>query len=140
MAITRRHLLQSGAFAAVTPALGAATGLSAASPVQAQTATGEPRLATRACRLFGNIKYSADFKRFDYVNPDAPKGGVVRLCVKGSFDNFNIVIDGFEGTLSPAASVLIFETLMTRTNDEALTAYGLDRRGRRLSGRSFVTS
>jgi microcin C transport system substrate-binding protein len=31
-----------------------------------------------ALSLFGDVKYPADFKRFDYVNPDAPKGGVVR--------------------------------------------------------------
>ena len=41
------------------------------------------------CRLFGDVKYPADFKRFDYVNPDAPKGGVVRLFELGTFDNFN---------------------------------------------------
>ena len=50
-----------------------------------------------ALSLFGDIKYPADFKRFDYVNPDAPKGGVARLISIGTFDNFNIVVAGVKG-------------------------------------------
>ena len=88
MAITRRHLLQGGAFAAVAPALGAATGLPVASPARAEAATGEP-VWRHGLSLFGNVKYPADFKRFDYVNPDAPKGGVARQIAIGTFDNFN---------------------------------------------------
>ena len=103
MAITRRHLLQSGAFAAIAPALGAATGLPAASPAQAQTATGEPAWR-HALSLFGDIKYPADFKRFDYVNPDAPKGGVARMISIGTFDNFNIAVAGVKGSIAPAAA------------------------------------
>jgi microcin C transport system substrate-binding protein len=120
LAITRRHLLQSGAFAAAAPALG---GFAAASPARAQPATGD-LVWRHALSTFGNIKYPADFKRFDYVNPDAPKGGVVRLFENGTFDNFNIVIDGFKGTLANGA-LLVFQTLTSRALDEALTAYGL---------------
>jgi Bacterial sugar transferase len=36
-----------------------------------------------ALSLFGDIKYPADFKRFDYVNPDAPKGGIARMISGG---------------------------------------------------------
>jgi microcin C transport system substrate-binding protein len=71
LAITRRHLLQGTAFAALAPAMGAGVAL----PAQAQTATTEPAWR-HALSLFGDIKYPADFKHFDYVNPDAPKGGV----------------------------------------------------------------
>jgi microcin C transport system substrate-binding protein len=119
LAITRRHLLQSGAFAAVAPALGAAAGL----PAEAQTATGEPAWR-HALSLFGDIKYPADFKRFDYVNPDAPKGGVARMISIGTFDNFNIAVAGVKGSIAPAAA-LIYETLMTRSQDEVATEYGL---------------
>jgi microcin C transport system substrate-binding protein len=123
LAITRRHLLQSGAFAAVAPTLGAATGLSAASPAQAQTATSE--LVWRpGLSLFGDLKYSTGFKRFDYVNPDAPRGGLVRQSVSGSFDNFNIVINGLKGAIALGVG-LIHETLMTDSNDEASSMYGL---------------
>jgi microcin C transport system substrate-binding protein len=121
--ITRRHLLQSGAFAAIAPTLGAVTGLPAASPANAQTATGEP-VWRHALSLFGDIKYPADFKRFDYVNPDAPKGGVARMISIGTFDNFNIAVAGVKGSIA-AAAALIYETLMVKSQDEVVTEYGL---------------
>src|SRR5512140_2959973 len=123
LAITRRHLLQSGAFAAVAPALGAATGLPTASAAEAQGATGEPAWR-HALSLFGDIKYPAGFKRFDYVNPDAPKGGVARMISIGTFDNFNIAVAGVKGSIAPAAA-LIYEALMARSQDEVGTEYGL---------------
>jgi microcin C transport system substrate-binding protein len=123
LTITRRHLLQSAAFATVAPALGAATGLSAVSPAKAQSATGEPAWR-HGLSLFGDIKYPAGFKRFDYVNPDAPKGGVARQISIGTFDNFNIAVAGVKGSIAPAAN-LIYETLMARSQDEIATEYGL---------------
>ena len=123
MAITRRHLLQSGAFAALAPTVGMATGVSAIGDAHAQAATGEPAWR-HALSLFGDVKYPADFKRFDYVNPDAPKGGVARQISIGTFDNFNVAVAGIKGTLAPAAA-LIYETLMTRSLDEVTTEYGL---------------
>jgi microcin C transport system substrate-binding protein len=72
--------------------------------------------------LLGTPKYPADFKRFGYVNPDAPKGGLVRLSQNGSFDSFNFVIP--RG--SPAAGItLIYDTLMVASMDEVATEYGL---------------
>jgi len=50
--------------------------------------------------LFGDIKYPPDFKRFDYVNPDAPKGGVARMISLGTFDNFNIAVSGVKGSIA----------------------------------------
>jgi microcin C transport system substrate-binding protein len=123
LAITRRHLLQSGAFAAVVPAFGAAIGLRGVSPAHAQSGASEP-VWRHALSLFGDIKYPAGFKRFDYVNPDAPKGGVARTISIGTFDNFNIAVAGVKGSIAPAAA-LIYETLMTRSQDEIATEYGL---------------
>lgn len=77
-----------------------------------------------ALSLFGDIKYPAGFKRFDHVNPDAPKGGVARMISLGTFDNFNLVIAGVKGSFAPAAA-LIYETLMARAQDEVATEYGL---------------
>jgi microcin C transport system substrate-binding protein len=74
--------------------------------------------------LFGDIKYPADFKRFDYVNPDAPKGGITRLISIGTFDNFNIAVAGIKGSIA-AAATQIYDTLMARTQDEVTTQYGL---------------
>ena len=124
MAITRRHLLQGGAFAAIGPALGIAAGLPATRSAHAQSATGGEPGWRHALSLFGDIKYPADFKRFDYVNPDAPKGGIARMISIGTFDNFNIAVMGVKGSIAPAAT-LIYETLMTRSQDEVATEYGL---------------
>jgi microcin C transport system substrate-binding protein len=123
LTITRRHLLQGSAAAAITPVLGMVAGVPAVSPAHAQSATGEPAWR-HALSLFGDIKYPAGFTRFDYVNPDAPKGGVARMISIGTFDNFNIAVSGVKGSLAPAAA-LINETLMTRSQDEVVTEYGL---------------
>ena len=39
--------------------------------------------------LLENLKYPPDFRHFDYVNPNAPKGGVLRRFSIGTFDSFN---------------------------------------------------
>jgi microcin C transport system substrate-binding protein len=72
----------------MAPALGLNIGVS--SPALAQAAPDGMKWR-HAISTFGDIKYPADFKRFDYVNPDAPKGGVARLFELGSYDSFNIV-------------------------------------------------
>jgi microcin C transport system substrate-binding protein len=122
LALNRRHLLQAGAVAAVAPALGSISGFSITGSVSAQTATGEPAWRY-GLSLFGDLKYPADFKRFDYVNPDAPKGGVVRMISIGTFDNFNIAVAGVKGSIAPTIGVN--ETLMERAQDEIATEYGL---------------
>lgn len=126
MAITRRDLLLTGAAVAALPALGSGAGVPVVRTAEAQSA-GELASSAlpwrHALSLFGDIKYPADFKRFDYVNPDAPKGGVARLISLGTFDNFNIAVAGIKGSLAPAAA-LIYETLMTRAQDEVATEYG----------------
>jgi microcin C transport system substrate-binding protein len=75
--------------------------------------------------LFGDIKYPADFKQFDYVNATAPKGGTVRLGVSGqTFDNFNRVVAGVKGNLA-AGVTLLHDTLLVEALDEVSTEYGL---------------
>jgi len=122
LAITRRHLLQGGAFAAVAPALAVATGLPVASPARAETAATEP-VWRHALSLFGSVKYPAGFARFDYVNPDAPKGGVARQIMIGTFDNFNPAVAGVKGSIAAAVG-LIYEALTTPSEDEISTEYG----------------
>ena len=39
--------------------------------------------------LLGEQKYPTDFKHFDYVNPDAPKGGTVKYGAQGTFDSLH---------------------------------------------------
>jgi microcin C transport system substrate-binding protein len=74
--------------------------------------------------LFGDVKYPADFAHFDYVNPEAPKGGSVRQIALGTFDNFNLVTAGVKGSLA-AGIDLIHDTLMASALDEVSTEYGL---------------
>lgn len=67
-------------------------------------------------------KYPADFKHFDYVNPDAPKGGTFRQASFGGFDSLNPFIN--KGV--PADNVgIIYDTLMRQSLDEPFTEYGL---------------
>lgn len=107
----------------MTPALGATAGLPVLSTAAHAQAAGEPAWR-HALSLFGDIKYPADFKRFDYVNPDAPKGGTVRQLEIGTFDNFNLVIGGYKGAFAGGVQ-RIYETLTTQSLDEVETSYGL---------------
>jgi microcin C transport system substrate-binding protein len=74
--------------------------------------------------LFGDLKYPAGFRQFDYVNPNAPKGGAVRLGTFGTFDNFNPVVGGVKGSLAGGIN-LIHDTLTVPSMDEVATGYGL---------------
>ncbi|WP_424959191.1 extracellular solute-binding protein [Hyphomicrobium sp. 1Nfss2.1] len=85
-------------------------------------ATAEPRHGLSA---FGDLKYPADFKHFEYVNPDAPKGG--RLAMIGTagrttFDSFNNFI--LKGDSAQGLEYL-FDSLMARAVDEPDAVYGL---------------
>ncbi len=72
--------------------------------------------------MHGKPKYESNFTNLDYVNPNAPKGGVVKFGSYGSFDNLNRV--AFKG--SKAAGLgYVNDTLMRRVWDEAFTMYGL---------------
>ncbi|NGO52007.1 extracellular solute-binding protein [Allomesorhizobium camelthorni] len=77
--------------------------------------------------LTGESKYGQDFKRYDYVNPDAPKGGTLNSTVVGTFDSFNpYIVQG-----SPAAGFagfgggLLYDTLMEQSIDEPSTSHAL---------------
>ncbi len=85
----------------------------------AATAMAEPR---HGLAMHGEPKYGPDFKHFDYVNPDAPKGGKVKLGSTGSFDNLNGFIVKGEAADGLGA---MYDTLMTGSADEAFTEYGL---------------
>ena len=72
--------------------------------------------------VFGKLKYPDDFKHFDYVNPDAPKGGTLKLSAVGTFDSLNPFI--VKGTKSPGISI-VFDSLMIGSLDEPQSYYGL---------------
>lgn len=80
--------------------------------------------AVHGIAMHGAPKYAADFKAFDYVNPEAPKGGTVRWAVTGSFDSLNPFI--VRGRAAPGAGAAdVFESLMARAQDEPFSLYGL---------------
>jgi len=122
LSISRRHLLQSGVAAASLPLIETTAGLPLIGAARAQTPN-EAAEWKHGLSLFGDIKYPAGFKRFDYVNPDAPKGGSVRQIAIGTFDNFNITVAGVKGAIAPIN--WLYETLTTGSLDEVSTEYGL---------------
>ena len=80
--------------------------------------------------VLGSLKYGPDFKHFDYVNPDAPKGGRLRLWYNGNFDSLNpFILKGHWAAGSNPFGVdgrlLTFETLMIGSGDEEDSYYGL---------------
>jgi len=99
------------------PALKSALQISAA---QAR----EPATWRHGLSKLSNLKYSAGFKHFEYVNPNAPKGGTASQIALGSFDNFNLVVGGAKGTLVGGIESL-YDTLMVSALDEVASSYGL---------------
>ena len=82
--------------------------------------------AAHAYSQFGDIKYPAGFTHFEWVTPDAPKGGDLELVPPlriTNFDKFNPFT--LKGTSAPGLGALVFESLLTGTMDEPNTAYGL---------------
>lgn len=89
-----RYLPRTGFEFSRRAALGmfGATALGAALPparVIAQTAEGEEIVVSHGYSFYGDLKYPADYKHWDYVNPNAPKGGQISLGTRGTFDGFN---------------------------------------------------
>ncbi len=119
MKFSRRSVLCATAATFAAPALGAFGAASLASRAMAQSQNWKHALS-----LFGDVKYPEGFKHFDYVNPSAPQGGVVRQVAFGTFDNFNTVVAGVKGSIA-AGTELFTETLMTSALDEVSTEYGL---------------
>ena len=79
-------------------------------------------LGRHGMSMFGALKYPLGFNHFEYVNPNAPKGGLVRMEARGTFDTLNsFTIKGS----SAAGLGLIYDTLMESSRDEAFAEYGL---------------
>jgi microcin C transport system substrate-binding protein len=80
-----------------------------------------------ALAMHGAPKYGTGFTHFDYVNPDAPKGGVLKLGATGTFNSLNPFIVRGDPALGLATGYLslLYEPLMSRSWDEPFTLYGL---------------
>jgi microcin C transport system substrate-binding protein len=83
-----------------------------------------------AISVFNEIKYKNNFKHFDYVNPNTPKKGDIKLAERGTFDSLNqFILKGL-----PAIGLdNIYESLLVTSLDEPLTAYGLLAKGIKVS-------
>jgi microcin C transport system substrate-binding protein len=79
-------------------------------------------IVSNALSVHSTPKYSAGFTHFDYVNPDAPKGGTLHMGTIGSFDNLNRYAT--RGNYA-AASDSFYDTLMSASEDEQEVYYGL---------------
>jgi microcin C transport system substrate-binding protein len=90
----------------------------------AQAAEPEWRTGTS---LLGELKYGADFKHYDYVNLDAPKGGTLNQTSEGSFDSLNPYV--VQGTPASGLGALgggqLYDTLMSQSLDQVGTNYPL---------------
>ena len=102
-------------------ALSALASFSAHCEAEAQV----PTQRLHAIAIHGEPKYGPDFKRLDYVKPDAPKGGEVILGSPGQFRTYD-TLNGFTLKGVPAAGLgLIYNTLLTGTGDDPEGRYGM---------------
>jgi microcin C transport system substrate-binding protein len=127
---TRRALLILSGAAGLAAAAGLVPRRAGAAAVEAPESHG--------LSAFGDLKYPADFRHFDYVNPAAPKGGLLSLI--GSTRQFNQNFLTFNSLNSyilrgdaALGMELTFTSLMTRAADEPDALYGLAARAVRVA-------
>ncbi len=91
-------------------------------PIQQALAQDPPLTELTSFAEFGEPKYPPDFTHFDYVDPDAPKGGTVRLSAYGTFERINPIP---LGPAWPQGLGLLYDSLMTGSGDELSSYYPL---------------
>jgi len=77
---------------------------------------------SHALSMYGDFKYSKNFTHFEYVNPNAPKGGIFKQATIGSFDSLNPFI--VKGNAAAGIS-MIYDSLLKQSSDEPFTGYAL---------------
>ncbi|KAA1175142.1 ABC transporter substrate-binding protein [Marinobacter salinexigens] len=111
-AFTLTTILSSLALLAVSPP-------SLASDITSRTSEVHEGIA-----MHGSPKYSPGFTHFDYVNPDAPKGGTLRRAVVANgFDSFNPFV--IRGVAATGIGSYLYDTLLESSADEPFSAYGV---------------
>jgi peptide/nickel transport system substrate-binding protein len=95
-------------------------------PVQASLLSSErsPEAARHGIAMHGEPALPANFEHLPYANPDAPKGGRLKLAFQGTFDSLN-PFNLKAGSTAQGLNTNVFETLMARSFDEPFTLYGL---------------
>jgi microcin C transport system substrate-binding protein len=80
--------------------------------------------AEHGLAMHGGVKYPAGFSHFDYVNPDAPKGGELRMAVVANgYDSFNPFV--VRGIAAAGIDTYLYDTLLVSSDDEPFSVYGL---------------
>ena len=114
MRLSRRRFVQASAAAV-------ATSLAPLVPRRTVVAEDAPKPA-HGLSLFGDFKYGPEFAHFDYVEPGAPKGGVLHMATVSTFSTLNpFTLKG----VAAAGTGFPFESLLEGAADEADSAYGL---------------
>ena len=109
MKLSRRSILRGSAAALAAPVIGPWVLFGARAARPPPNSLQLSRAGARwkhGLSLFGEPHYPAGFKHFDYVNPAAPQGGIVRQIAFGTFDNFNPVVSGVKGNLASGLELL----------------------------------
>jgi microcin C transport system substrate-binding protein len=95
----------------------------AAAAIFTTTAFAQVPVPRHGLSVFGDLKYGADFAHFGYVNPNAPKGGAIKVPGLDTFETVHPFI--LKGRKEILAEALLFDTLMARSFDEPDSFYGL---------------
>lgn len=98
----------------------AVAALALAAATLAGALSAEPR---HGIAMYGDPALPPDFVALPYANPDAPKGGTLRLGVNGGFDSLNPF--SIKGTVAEGITTFTYESLMARSIDEPFALYGL---------------
>ena len=99
-----------------------ATSFIVAATAATSTLATEDLAGAHALSMFDDVKYGPEFEHFDYADPNAPRGGELRLAAFGTFNSLNPFI--LKGT-DAAGSGAIYDTLLAGSLDEPFTQYGL---------------
>jgi len=89
---------------------------------QAAADAASPVVVSHGVAMHGDLQYPSDFSHFGYADPDAPKGGLLRLATVGTYDSLNPFI--LKGSAAAGLS-LTYDTLMAQSSDEPFSEYGL---------------
>ena len=82
----------------------------------------QPNYKGHAISMYGDMKYGSDFTHFDYANPNAPKGGTIKMSASGTYDCLNqFILKG----VSAYGLGLIYDSLTEHARDEPFSEYGL---------------
>jgi microcin C transport system substrate-binding protein len=117
-----------------------ALGAGAVATIMVPPARAQEEVERHGMSAFGDLKYPSDFKHFDYVNPDAPKGGIFSQIAPSkqfnqnflTFNSLNAFIlkgEGAQGIDLTFATLMGPATIFTPTHDEPDGIYGLTARG-----------